>query len=287
MRPERPGRAMAVDAGRAHWQRRAKRAAASAAAPCPASAERALIKKSRVASWQWSMHDDINIILAEPQASDAERTATDTSELHYKASRCRPSANTQTSGNARKMNMPLAAIKSAINRPPGLKISTPWGQENNENATVRLRKDQPKRANVQVSVRMNIIILLQQRCGHYVTGMIAVRLPRKITTMNNTMLANPRPSSCAQLKKEALTVHHIVSMHHTGIVHSAISRTNKCKKKDQETQKCSQKKHTHGACKTNYISVNASSGSNGGEVRRGVCWWRLGGYPPPLPPPVR
>ena len=43
MRPERPGRAMAVDAGRAHWQRRAKRAAASAAAPCPASAERALL----------------------------------------------------------------------------------------------------------------------------------------------------------------------------------------------------------------------------------------------------
>jgi hypothetical protein len=34
---------MAVDAGRAHWQRRAKRAAASAAAPCPASAERALL----------------------------------------------------------------------------------------------------------------------------------------------------------------------------------------------------------------------------------------------------
>jgi hypothetical protein len=46
MRPERPGRAMAVDAGRAHWQRRAKRAAASAAAPCPASAERALLPLS-------------------------------------------------------------------------------------------------------------------------------------------------------------------------------------------------------------------------------------------------
>ena len=185
------------------------------------------------------------------------------------------------------MNMPLAAIKSAINWSPGLKTSTPWGQENNENATVRLRKDQPKRANVQVRLRMNIVILLLQRCGHYVTGMIAVRLPRKNTTMNIAMLANPRPSSCAQLKKEALTVHHIVSMHHTGIAHSAISRTNKCKKKDQETQKCSQKKHTHGACKTNYLSINASSGSNGGEVRRGVCWWRLGGYPPPLPPPVR
>jgi hypothetical protein len=42
MRPE-CGRAMAVDAGREHWQRRAKRAVASPAAPFPASAERAIL----------------------------------------------------------------------------------------------------------------------------------------------------------------------------------------------------------------------------------------------------
>ena len=37
------GCAMAVVVGGGHWQSRAKRAAASAAAPCPASAERALL----------------------------------------------------------------------------------------------------------------------------------------------------------------------------------------------------------------------------------------------------
>jgi hypothetical protein len=37
------GRAMAVVVGGEHWQSRAKRAAASAAAPCPASADRALL----------------------------------------------------------------------------------------------------------------------------------------------------------------------------------------------------------------------------------------------------
>jgi hypothetical protein len=65
MRPERPGRVMAVDAGRAHWQRRAKRAAALAAAPCPASAERALLPllgkfKSKQASKPSSEQDAYN-----------------------------------------------------------------------------------------------------------------------------------------------------------------------------------------------------------------------------------
>jgi hypothetical protein len=41
-RPER-GRARAVVGGGEHWQSRAKRAAASSAAPCPASADRALL----------------------------------------------------------------------------------------------------------------------------------------------------------------------------------------------------------------------------------------------------
>jgi hypothetical protein len=40
-RPER-GRAAAVGVGGEYWQSRAKRAAASAAAPCPASVDRAL-----------------------------------------------------------------------------------------------------------------------------------------------------------------------------------------------------------------------------------------------------
>jgi hypothetical protein len=43
-RPER-GRAMAVVVGGEHWQSRAKRAAATAAAPCPASAGRAQVKQ--------------------------------------------------------------------------------------------------------------------------------------------------------------------------------------------------------------------------------------------------
>jgi hypothetical protein len=38
------GRAMAAEAGREHWQSRSKRAAAPAAAPCPASPDRVLLE---------------------------------------------------------------------------------------------------------------------------------------------------------------------------------------------------------------------------------------------------